>query len=403
MPGVEGLRACAAAAVLIQHCWMLDGDPRVGAGTKAENIFLNLSLGVTLFFALSGFLLYRPFAAAIARGSARPAIRSYLRNRALRILPAYWVILLASALVLQTAIQRDASGHMVIGSLTDPVGLLKAALLLQDYERSSLLTGIGPAWSLAVEAVFYLLLPLLVLGAARLARDADTRARRSLVLLAPPLLLLLIGLSGKLVAGVILPASPGDGYDADWHSVVERSFWAQADLFAFGMIAAVVHTEVVDGRLPLPRGWRPAALALALAIFVPCAVTLDSGQLGYLPQNTAVALAAALVLAAATFPRDGARMPLLQRGLETRAMVAIGLVSYSVFLWNEPVVRWLTDHGAMRDGWAGLAWNLTVTAAVVGFLSWLTYRLVELPALRRKRRGVHVQPPVPAAQLEAAP
>jgi peptidoglycan/LPS O-acetylase OafA/YrhL len=53
----------------------------------------------------------------------------------------------------------------------------------------------------------------------------------------------------------------------------------------------------------------------------------------------------------------------------------------------------------MRDGWLGLAWNLAVTAVVVGALSVLSYRLVELPALRRKRRPK----PIDVAQLEAAP
>jgi peptidoglycan/LPS O-acetylase OafA/YrhL len=400
LPGIEGLRAVAAGAIVVHHTWLSEGGDRPGADGPMGSVFENLALGVVLFFALSGFLLYRPFAATIARGTTPPDIRRYLRNRALRILPAYWVILLITAVVLRTALTRDAEGQLVSGSLSDPLQLLKAALLIHDYDPATIVVGIGPAWSLAVEVVFYLLLPLLVLGAARAARRAGTRSRRVAVLLAPPLLLLLVGLSGKFVAGVVLPASPAAGYSTDWHSVVERSFWAQADLFSFGMAAAVLHTEVVDGRLILPRGWRLGALTLVVAIALPCAVTLNGGQLSYLVQNTAVALAAALLLAVASFPSGSARVPWLQRLLEVRFVVAAGLVSYSVFLWHEPLIRWLADRGLMRDGWGGLARNLVLVALVVAVLSILTYRLVELPALRRKRTQARA---IDVAQLEAAP
>jgi len=399
LPGIEGLRALAATAVVVHHTWILDGGKRVGVDSGAGALFLNLALGVTLFFALSGFLLYRPFAAATARGAASPDVRAYLKNRALRILPAYWVILLVTALVLMTALTRNAEGDIAVGALTEPLQLAKAALLIQDYDPRTVVIGLGPAWSLAVEAVFYLLLPLLALAAARLARRVRTRSKRVMVLLLPPLLLLALGLSGKLVAGLLVPGSPAAGYESDWHSVIERSFWAQADLFSFGMVAAVVHTEVVDGRLVLPRWWRAGALALAATIFVPCALTLDQGQLSYRPENTAVSLSAALLLAAVAFPSGPARRPWLQRGMELSPVVTVGLISYSVFLWNEPVLRWLTRHGAMHEGWGGLFLNLALAGVVVGGLSLLSYRLVELPALRRKRRRV----PVAVEQLEAAP
>ena len=397
--GIEGLRAAAATALVVHHVWIFDGGERLGAQSGAGVLFLNLALGVTLFFALSGFLLYRPFAAAIARGEPLPDVRSYLRNRGLRILPAYWVILLVTAFVLQTAGTRGAGGQIEFGALTDPVELVKAGLLIQDYTPDSVVVGIGPAWSLAVELVFYLLLPLLVLAVARLARGQQRRSNRVALLLAPAALLLVLGLFGKFLAGVVVPASPAAGYTSDWHSVIERSFLAQADLFTFGMAAAVLHTEVVDGRVTLPRNWRLAALGLAAAIFIPCAISLNSGQLSYLPQNTAVALSAALLLMVVAFPSDSERGPLLQRGLELRWVVVAGLVSYSVFLWNEPLIRWLAENGVMRGGWTGLGFNLAVTAVIVGALSVLTYRLIELPALRRKRRPRALD----VAQLEAAP
>ena len=402
LPGIEGLRAAAASAIVVIHVWLYDGGELLGATTPAATVMWNLSLGVTLFFALSGFLLYRPFAAAIARGDGLPDLVQYVRNRALRIVPAYWAILLVSALLLGTTHVRDGEGDLVIGPLDDPVLLLETALLVQNFTPGTLGIGVGPAWSLAVEAVFYLVLPLLVLAAVRLARGCHTRSRRVAVLLAPPLVLLLVGLTGKYVAGG-LDVGAGGGWRDNWYSVVERSFWAQADLFAFGMAVAVAHTEVVDGRLRLPRHWRAGALGIALLVVVGCALTLDRGQLSYLPQNTAVALAASLLVAAACFPAVSGRAPLLQRLLQSRPLVVAGIGSYSVFLWHEPVIIWLTEHGAMMNGPAGFVWNLGLTAVVVGVLSLLSYRLVERPALSRKRRVRPADVPLAAAQLKAAP
>ena len=399
--GIEGIRAVACTGVVLHHVWITGGRP--GEETFAQAVFLNLGFGVTLFFALSGFLLYRPFAAAIARGGDLPGVREYLRNRALRILPAYWVILLVVAVVLRAADVRDADGALGVGALDEPVALLKAALLIHDYEPSTLGIGIGTAWSLAVEVVFYLLLPLLVLAAAALARDVAGRGRRVGVLLLPPLLLLLVGLSGKYVAGVVLAAPPAAGFNADWHSVVERSFWAQADLFSFGMAAAVIHTEVVDRRLVLHPRWRMPALALAAAIALVCASRTDDGQLSYLPENTVMAIAAALLVAVVAFPATGGRPTPLLRLLELRPVVAAGVASYSVFLWHDPLVAWLGERGVLQPGWGGFAINLAVTALVVGSLSALTYRWIELPALRRKRRPAVEPRSLHAAQAEAAP
>lgn len=388
LAGIEGLRAIAAGSIVIVHVWsssMPDGLALGGVGF-GDGIS-SLSAGLTLFFTLSGFLLYRPFAAAIARRDTHQPFSAYLRNRIIRIAPAYWAILLVVALIGAASV-RASTGDLGIGRLTDPFELGLAALLLHDFRPETIVIGIGPAWSLAVEAVFYLALPALVLLAAGLARQARHRRGRVLALLAPPVLLLLIGLSGKLAAAHLLPAGPLAGYNADWHSVVERSFWAQADLFCFGMLVAVLHVEVSDGRIGLPTHWRRMAVALALAVFLPCAWTMNRGEHSYLLQNTGEALAIALLLAAIVIPgRAGARPLQAIRVLESPAMVAVGVGSYSLFLWHYPVILWLREQGLTAGGWSGLALNLVVVAVVAGGLSALTYRFVERPALRRKRRS----------------
>src|SRR5207249_957472 len=175
------------------------------------------------------FLLYRPFVASIVRGNPLPGARRYLKNRALRIAPAYLVILLLVALVLRSALSRDDAGNLHNGALTDPGLLARSALLIQNYTPSSTLAGIGPAWSLAVEVVFYLALPGLALLGWVLVRSASTRSARRLGALAPAALVLVVGVSGKLVAAYVFPPTiPYNGWGADWHSVLERSFWCHA-------------------------------------------------------------------------------------------------------------------------------------------------------------------------------
>jgi peptidoglycan/LPS O-acetylase OafA/YrhL len=406
LPGIEGLRAIAACSIVAVHVWsssMPDGEV-LWNGHRLANAVSTLSVGLTLYFTLSGFLLYRPFAAAIARGTQGQTFSAYLQNRFLRIAPAYWVILLVTALVVAAAGIRTAGGELAVGRLTDPLELAQAALLVQDYRPDTMIIGIGPAWSLAVEVAFYLTLPLLVLMGRGLARRASDRRGRVLALLAPPALLLLIGLTGKLAAAHLLPAHMLAGYNTDWHSVIERSFWAQADLFAFGMVVAVLHGEVRDGRIQLPDRWRLMAGVGALVVFLPCAWTMRRGEHSYLLQNTGEALALALALAAIVIPeRSQARQPWTLRVLESPAFVVVGVASYSLFLWHYPVILWLREQGlTAAGGWGALAFNLLLVAVVAGALSALTYRYVERPALRHKRRGR--QSPAPAQdRLTTAP
>jgi peptidoglycan/LPS O-acetylase OafA/YrhL len=405
LPGIEGLRAIAACSILVYHTWLYAPPGRSNAGLGTLDSFMpSLTYGVILFFTLSGFLLYRPFAAAIVRGRSLPSFGRYLRNRALRILPAYWFILLFCALVLGSVLFWDASGNLTSGRLLSAGLLARAAFFLQDYSPSTLLVGIGPAWSLAVEVVFYCVLPLLVVLAAALARGRDRRGR-GWAALVPAAVLLFVGVIGKLAAAHFFPpAAPFDDWSQNWHSVVVRSFWCQADLFAFGMALAVLRVNSEDGLLRLPRWWRPVAALAALGVYAAVAKSPDGQQLSYSTRNTLVAAACALVLALVVLAPGGADESRLVRVLETRPIVAAGVVSYSIFLWHEPLIRWLDAHGLSRAGGGGFLVNLLATAVVTGVASILTYRFVEAPALRLKfRRPIAAAETMPAAQVEAAP
>ena len=388
LPNVEGARALAAGSIVVYHVWLYGTETGPVALGPVGRLMPHLPLGVTLFFTLSGFLLYRPFAAALLRARPRPNLAAYLRNRALRILPAYWVILLITGVVMRATL---VSFDLQRGSLAARPGLLlRDALLVQNYDPGTILTGIGPAWSLAIEVVFYLALPILALVAFALAGRAKSESRRGRLALLPPVVMLIVGVSGKLVASTIVPGlGPGLGWVNDWHSVLERSFWVQGDLFAYGMLLAVLTVHVEDGRIRLPRGWWPITAVGFLALAGLTAVAFDKGSINQYVYDSLMAAACGLFLSLVVLGGfAGGQRPAPVRWLEARPIVWVGVVSYSLFLWHEPIIWWLRDRGLLASGGgaAGFLLNLVIVGSVSLALSALTYRLVELPALRRKAR-----------------
>jgi peptidoglycan/LPS O-acetylase OafA/YrhL len=392
IPGIQGLRALAAVSILTYHTWAYSssaGPVDLGIGSV---LVRQLPLGVTLLFVLSAFLLYRPFAAALIRAEELPSLRRYVANRALRIFPAYWAILLATSFVLQTSLRWTGSGSLDRGALDDPATLIANLLLLQGFHPNTLLTGIGPAWALGVVVTFYAFLPVCIVIAAWVASRAETARGRVLAAFTPALVLGAIGIAGRLVAAFIVPPGASGGWGSDWHSVLERSFLAHADMFAFGVAVAVLHVERENGRLSLPRRWRMATLvgmalvALPTAMLTASEVDVNAPRSNYV-YDVVMAFVVALFLAWVVLPEPRGGPPwALVRLLERRAIVSIGVVSYSLFLWHEPLVLWLNRQGITMSGRVGFAGQVILVGSLAFVLSTLTYRYCERPALLRKGR-----------------
>ena len=128
-----------------------------------------MEIGVAVFFLISGFLLYRPFVAAHLSGRPSPDVRTYLKRRLLRIVPAYWVALFFAAYVFHT--------------VTMPINNAKAVIVyfgfLQIYSSHYILHGINAAWTLCVEMSFYLFLPLYAAAIAAWARRSGRDVLRT--------------------------------------------------------------------------------------------------------------------------------------------------------------------------------------------------------------------------------
>lgn len=159
-PALDGLRAIGALAVLTTHVGFHSGASLNG---PFAGLLARLDVGVAIFFAISGFLLYRPHVVAWFEGTLPPLTLPYLRNRALRILPALWVAVLLAALVVP---HKDGVAWTTY---------LQHATLTQIYFDGIAADGLTQMWSLATEVAFYLLLPVL----AKLLTGYERPTRRS--------------------------------------------------------------------------------------------------------------------------------------------------------------------------------------------------------------------------------
>lgn len=144
--GLDGIRGLAAIAVLFSHVTI-----HTAPDARDSSVAGVLSLGgegLTVFFALSGFLLFGPYLRAVLDGRPLPSLSRYLANRGLRIFPAYIAIFLLVNFVLATS-YLHASGVLdseeSIGLITNPGQIGANLLLIQNRIPPWLKTGIGPA------------------------------------------------------------------------------------------------------------------------------------------------------------------------------------------------------------------------------------------------------------------
>jgi peptidoglycan/LPS O-acetylase OafA/YrhL len=185
--------------------------------------------------------------------------------------------------------------------------------------------------------------------------------------------------------------------------VLVRGFFYHADLFTFGIVVAVAHVAIQQGLWRPSQAWRWGAWS-GLLVSAGLAVWLtDQGIInfyqGAVEYETLVSIACALLVALVVMP--GARpekMPALMRALETRPLVFVGLVSYSLFLWHEPLIRSLQSHGLTLGGTSGFFMSLGLFLVVSLAAAGLTYHYVEKPFLRRKR-AVTAPSPTPQGTL----
>lgn len=152
---LDGIRAMACLSVIAFHIGLKSHvwDIQI-LGHLGVSIIMAGDSGVTLFFVLSGFLLFLPYAKSLLFDNAWPSARQFYIRRALRILPGYYISLFL--LILLTAPEYLHSDHLK--------QLVLFLTLFMDSSATTYQRINGPFWTLAVEWQFYLLLPLLALA-----------------------------------------------------------------------------------------------------------------------------------------------------------------------------------------------------------------------------------------------
>lgn len=380
---LDGFRAMAAMGVVVYHLAGPIGILRPEDGTTfIEALVNNLgNFGVAVFFLLSGFLLYRPFVAAAFQDRPEPDPVRFLRHRALRIYPAYWVALLAFIVLIGV---KNPS----------PEKYAKIALLMQNYYPAHAQVGLHVAWTLVIEVSFYVALPFIAWGIRHgLARGARSPLAR--------LQAQLLGL-GLMVVGSVLWRCTVGPQDTPF-DMTHLWLFNFLDWFALGMLLAVAVAWNDMGR-PLPRWFQAladnsaACWLLALQCYVVLSllrVEAGTGAAGGARESAADlvirfffnGMAAFFVLLPGVLGRR--RGDRLHRAFDAPAPAFVGTVSYGVYLWHTIWIKLLADA----------IWGTTLpkaptlsesTVLVIGVLvatlaaATASFVLVERPLMRFK-------------------
>ncbi len=166
---LDGVRGVAVLMVIIFHINRVTGDNLWDPKTNplASSVSTAGGTGVTLFFVLSGFLLFMPFAKALLFKTDWPLLRVYYLRRMLRIIPTYYVSLFLIILFQYPEyLHRDHFKN-----------LLLFLTFFMDSTRATFRQINGPYWTLATEWQFYMLLPFIALGIAIIVSRVPIKRR----------------------------------------------------------------------------------------------------------------------------------------------------------------------------------------------------------------------------------
>ncbi|HYC81809.1 MAG TPA: acyltransferase [Solirubrobacterales bacterium] len=361
-PAVEGMRGVAALLVIAGH--LLEWGYAEGS-TPYELGYWLAPFGLVVFFAISGFLLYRPFLAARSKGETVGEFTpSYLWRRAVRILPAYWVALTLSTIWMSWPGVFSGDWWVYYG-------------LFQTYSADWYLNGLPTAWSLGVEITFYLLLPLIALALARYGLGSGRRNALRWEVGA----LVAIGVASLLWRAVL-------GTDQA-ENRIDQNLLGCLGFFSVGMLfaaAEVTHPRALQrlrGVLsPMLPCWLAGAVLFAL-------IPLEVGEKLGLPSHLVLGLntvlyglSGGLLLGPAIFG-DGRGW--VQRLLENRVAVFAGTISYGLYLWHWPFVAWAASKGWLLDLPASFFWLCLVTIVGTTVAAIGSWYLVEKPLMLRAR------------------
>ncbi|HEX2023640.1 MAG TPA: acyltransferase [Acidimicrobiales bacterium] len=376
VPAIDGFRGLAAMTVVLYHCFIGAGTPRLDEG-PVRAVLQAGYLGVDFFFVISGFVLFLP--AALNDGDIGDR-RSYFLRRLARIGPAYYVFLLLA--ILLTPVLTETATELPLDSWKGALLFFSHLGFLQQHvgrwfgEPYPLL---ALSWTLTLEVLFYLLLPYV-------ARSFHRHPFRWLAGA------LAVSTGWKLFA-VNVPSTlswlGADSWDARQTAVAKVVLLTQLPgyvvHFAAGMAAALLFVYLRRHRPRLhPRlvvGVQLLAVAGVLLLMRDAGIRALSGSSPFdqWTRTTPVALVFAAVVVATALAPSRAQWPVANPVARW-----LGDVSYGTYLCHLLlVIAAITVFDFAPDGtWAAF---LRLTAVVVPaalLTAWASFAVIERPARR---------------------
>jgi peptidoglycan/LPS O-acetylase OafA/YrhL len=340
-PAFDGLRGVAIFLVVLIHAFNVPGCFGF--------------IGVDIFFVLSGFLITSLLVEEWGR-AGRISLRAFYVRRALRLLPALSVLLIFFIIF-------GASFHSHKRFLFD---LKEASAALFYYMNwawafdSIPVTLLRHTWSLSVEEQFYLIWPLLLLLMLRYA------SRGSI------LNFILLGVFGSVVARILLCA----GKLPDTPRML-CGLDTRADSLLIGCAIGIMLSCNLLKRsaaMEIFLRWSSVASLAGLAI-IGLGFDMASRGMYYAGWLVISLLAGFLVLGLMA-----GTVASVHRLFENRGLVYLGKLSYSLYLWHDPVLRGFRDYD--MPAWKQILLSFCVMIPMTLF----SYYLVERPCLRLKKR-----------------
>ena len=368
----DALRAIAILAVIVHHVAKLAGF-HVGESTH-ELTFLG-TWGVDCFFVLTGFLLSGPFLRAIVDGALMPSFKLFWKRRFFRIYPLYAVCLLVSATDLALRGAAPTFGN-----------LLAHATFTHNFFSSYMPSINGPLWTMALDAQFYLVLPLLALVFVVTLRPYDRLQRIRAVWIAIGSVIVLSLLERFVVASFLL-RDPATTYDA-------ISFWTRnlpgmASEFAIGIGLAfgamVAPLPRLGGRSSIAILIMIAALAVISAKFETLDIRNGRETLAILSTRDFVGgSAAALIL----FLFLSVESPVLARIVGSPLTRTAAALAYGVYLFHYPILQHViaSYSGPTGSPIVTVGLGIVALAISVGFAAIL-HVFIERPFLSLRDRA----------------
>lgn len=379
LTGADGLRALACLGVLTHHLYQrLNVDNAPDWLQSVHGFLIKGGVGVGVFFVLSGILVSYKFWLAYFTKSSYPRIRTYLRRRASRILPGFYAALAVSYVIADVTARND--GREII----EPVRrLIGGVTLTSSFHWVTFFPSEsnGPLWAIPMEAVCYVLLPLVMLGLFAIKR----RGR----FIGLGYWLAAIGLMAALQQWII-GRFPMDGYWANLPDGARawmpgRNPVGYFGQFAIGVLAAAVivlwkiHKK---GR----RSWYFDGIAVVaasgiVALFWMKRLPAEFDGSFSLQEQPYYYPTFALLVAALAIGLGFSR--LMWRVFDNPFLVFTAKYSFGIYLWHMLILDWMARHFIPGFWYAGITDPLhhleivLVCIALSYVAAMLSWRLIE--------------------------